>query len=95
MKTIIAGYGRSGTSSLMILLTRLGFDTGMKPYKEILIKKIRAGCELQFDINAKKSILKKQFDKAPRILKGPTYSFVIRNIIKEKGLVVRKDFNKR
>ena len=44
-KIIIAGAGRAGTSFLMRLLTRLGFDTGFTPEADGFNPRIRAGCE--------------------------------------------------
>jgi len=85
-KVIITGFGRAGTTFLVMLLTRLGLDTGFKPYKEAYFSELRAGCEKVtiFDEDYKAS--KKKMDESPEILKAPGYSFFIKNYV-QSGLV--------
>lgn len=85
-KVIITGPGRAGTTFLVMLLTRMGLDTGFKPYKETFILELRAGCEKStiFDEDFKAS--KRRMDRSPEILKAPNYSFFIKNYV-QSGLV--------
>jgi len=78
-KIIITGPGRAGTSFLVMLLTRIGFDTGFKPYQETFDEKVRAGCEKSLFLDGDFKEDKKKIEKAPRILKAPDYSFVLKN----------------
>jgi hypothetical protein len=83
-KIIITGPGRSGTTFVIRMLTRLGFDTGFKPKDEYYISKLRAGCEwnvpIDFDNDSPKKI-RRALDKAPRVLKSPQWSFVIKGMV--------------
>ena len=86
-KILIAGYGRSGTSFIIQLLTRLGFDTGFEPYKEHIDKSKRAGCERMTSIQGTDDDIIKVFENTPYILKAPAYSMIfkelsMRNILK-------------
>jgi len=47
-RTIITGTGRAGTSVLMEIFTRFGFDTGFDPrkIKQAYLKEARAGLEV-------------------------------------------------
>lgn len=91
-KIIITGTGRAGTSFLVVLLTRLGLDTGYKPYIEDFNENIKAGCEYKiFSSDPKKQ--KKLLNTHPRILKHPKFSqkldaMVKNNLIKVDHLIV-------
>ena len=65
-KIIIAGTGRAGTSFLMRLLTRLGFDTGFTSDADGFRPDIRAGCEKFWSPRTAVWL-----ETAPRILKTP------------------------
>jgi len=86
-KIIITGTGRAGTSFLVVLLTRLGFDTGYKPFIEDFNEKIRAGCEYKiFSPNKKRQ--QNLLNKAPRILKHPKFSYKLEPMLKRKLIKV-------
>lgn len=89
-KILIAGYGRSGTTFLIQLLTRLGFYTGFKPFEEPIDRDIRAGAEYSYDVLISKvkdkDERKKIFDEAPFIIKSPWMSLSARKFVKEKSL---------
>ena len=86
-KIIITGTGRAGTSFLVVLLTRLGLDTGYKPYIEDFNEKIRAGCEYKlFSNNLKQQ--QKLLKNTPRILKHPKFSHKLAGLLKKKLLKV-------
>jgi hypothetical protein len=81
-KILIAGTGRAGTSFLMRLLTRCGFDTGFTPESDGYNESIRAGCELQWGQNmAEDPPLKEWLDGSPRIIKSPFLSLHLPAII--------------
>lgn len=73
-KVIITGPGRSGTSFLVQLLTRLGMDTGYEPYNEYFVDELRAGCEYPGDYTS-------DFDKLPRFIKGPVWAYWLKYIV--------------
>ena len=80
-KIFITGPGRSGTTFLVQLLTRLGCDTGFEPYQEAYIKEWRAGCEAGPDssvIDLSPDELKAAFDNGPRIIKGPVWAYLLK-----------------
>jgi len=86
-KIIITGTGRAGTSFLVVLLTRLGFDTGYKPYIEDFNEGIRAGCEYKiFSSNLQKQ--KKLLKNTPRILKHPEFSYKLEHLLKNNLIKV-------
>ncbi len=74
---LIVGPGRAGTSFLVQLLTRLGYDTGMVPYHEPVSKETRAGAEFfPGDLQAVSTEdLKRKLKSAPWVLKSPDMSF--------------------
>lgn len=78
---IITGPGRSGTTLLVRLLTRLGFDTGFKDDDSSYYEPIRAGFEYNngFSLN---DPAPEQFANLPHILKGPEWSFYLKPFIK-------------
>jgi hypothetical protein len=82
MTIFITGPGRSGTSFLVQLLTRLDFDTGYVPYGESYHEEIRAGCEAgpETDIieNETPIGIKRAFENAPRIIKGPAWAYLLK-----------------
>jgi hypothetical protein len=69
-RIIICGTGRAGTSFLVRLLTRLGYDTGYTPEADGYNPAIRAGCELRADDWRNPEI----WDKLPQIVKSPYLS---------------------
>jgi len=77
-KIIIAGSGRAGTSFLVKLLTRLGFDTGIRPYEEHFSPETRAGCELWLDMD--------DLENLPYITKAPILSFSMRKVIESTNV---------
>jgi len=87
-KIIITGTGRAGTSFLMVLLTRLGFDTGFEPFNEDFSDQIRAGCEYKMFVKNKNK-QKDIFSKAPKILKHPEYCFRLFDFLSNKSLGVK------
>ena len=86
-KIIITGPGRSGTTFLVQLLTRLGFDTGFEPYNEVGYRAdLRAGLEWPIldEIDFSKQShdeMRTAISETPRILKGPDWSMVIKNLL--------------
>lgn len=83
-KVFITGPGRSGTTFLVQLLTRLGRDTGFVPYQETYIDEWRAGCEIGPDTDVIETLpeeLKREFNNAPRIIKGPVWSYLLKYLV--------------
>jgi hypothetical protein len=81
MTVFITGPGRSGTSFLVQLYTRLGFDTGYEPYHEQYNEECRAGCEAgpETDIVEQgPEAIREAFKEAPRIIKGPAWSYLLK-----------------
>lgn len=74
MTIFITGPGRSGTSFLMQLLTRLGMDTGFEPYNERYSDVIRAGCELSLSFFH-------ELEGAPKYIKGPTWAYYLKYMV--------------
>ena len=96
-KVIITGSGRAGTTFLIRLLTRLGFDTGFEPYKEKGYREeLRAGCERKIHDDILQHKLtpeaKKHWDNFPEIIKGPTLSFVLRTYVRSGYVKIRHLF---
>jgi len=73
-KVFITGPGRSGTSFLVQLLTRLGMDTGYEPYNEEFLDNLRAGCEYPGDYTS-------DFDKMPKYIKGPVWAYWLKYMV--------------
>ena len=69
-RILICGTGRAGTSFLMRLLTRLGYDTGYTPEADGFNPVIRAGCELE----ATDWHLPETWERLPKIVKSPYLS---------------------
>ena len=86
----MTGPGRSGTSFIMQLLTRMGEDTGFEPYNEPFAADIRAGCE--WDAPDEATTTKEQYIKimesAPRILKSPRWGLYLKAIMEKATLKV-------
>lgn len=83
-KIIITGPGRAGSSFLVQLLTRLGFDTGFKVGEEGYREKWRAGCEHRLipdcdDLAYNRRVL----DAGPRVLKGPDWGLQLKFLLRE------------
>lgn len=82
-KIFITGPGRSGTTFLVQLLTRLGFDTGFQPYNEVYVESWRAGCErnIPFDIaTMSHEELRSNLADGPEIIKGPVWAYLLKYI---------------
>jgi hypothetical protein len=80
---LITGPGRSGTTFLVQLLTRLGEDTGYTPYQEAYEPLIRAGCEkrITLDWTRPDEELRAMLAEKPRILKTPEWSFILKPLL--------------
>ena len=79
-KILITGPGRSGTTFIVQMLTRLGFDTGFKPGEEHYHPNLRAGCEWTIDVDLEKDSAEKisEVMKAgPRVLKSPEWGMIL------------------
>ena len=90
-KIIVTGPGRSGTTFIVQMLTRLGYDTGFEPGSEFYREEFRAGCEwnvpMDFDSDTPGDI-RRAIDNAPRVLKSPQWSFVLKGLIAMGSLEV-------
>jgi hypothetical protein len=88
-KIIITGPGRSGTSFLVQLLTRLGFDTGFQPGQEGYSEATRAGCEHRLTVSIAGGYIDREaIDNAPRILKSPAWSLALKGFVQYGGMEV-------
>jgi hypothetical protein len=90
-KIIVTGPGRSGTTFIMQLLTRLGFDTSFKPYHEPVRNDWRAGCEfvLSLDMeNNSNETIKHGIAKAPRVLKSCDWAFCLKFLLSNELIEV-------
>lgn len=70
-RIIICGTGRAGTSFLVRLLTRLGYDTGYTADADGFNPAIRAGCELIGDVDVRDPQL---WARLPQVVKSPFLS---------------------
>ena len=95
-RIFIIGPGRSGTTFLVKLFTRLGFNTGFTPYREEnYLKEKRAGCEvvLSWDEDNIDSKIKRDLDAVPfQVIKSPYMSFVLAPLIKRNLISVKHIF---
>ena len=83
-KIIITGPGRAGSSFLVQLLTRLGFDTGFEAGKEPYHKKLRAGCEHRLLLDHNDMAHNRRImDAGPRVLKGPEWGVRLKFLLRE------------
>ncbi len=83
-KILITGPGRSGTSFIMQLLTRLGFDTGFKPGHENYHESLRAGCEWTIDVDLERDSaehIAEQMRSGPRVLKSPEWGMILKGLL--------------
>jgi hypothetical protein len=88
-KVFITGPGRSGTSFLVQLLTRLGCDTGYEPGAEDFHDEVRAGCEIDIMANVQDDPawkVRSAFEHSPRIIKGPGWAYFLKLMI-QRGVV--------
>lgn len=84
-KIIITGPGRSGTSLLMVLLTRMGIDTGWKPGEENVKNEIRAGMELDnMDFSLSDDFIKTKMEGAPLVVKSPGISLHLKKVAEKQ-----------
>jgi hypothetical protein len=83
-KIIITGSGRAGTSFLLLLLNRLGFDTGYPMYQEPYNDGTRAGCEWQINATYEEadSVIKAAIDEAPRVMKSPEWGLMMKEFVR-------------
>ncbi len=90
-KVILTGSGRSGTTFLIQLLGRLGFDTGISD--NYYDPKLRAGCEHPFpDLDKPVKELQQIFSDLPQVLKAPTFSFILKFCLLNKIFQVEHVF---
>jgi hypothetical protein len=75
---MITGVGRAGTTFLVRILTRLGFDTGFAPNSMEVDPISRAGLEI--DLRSSRC--------APYIVKSPWYCAFIKEILNRPDLVI-------
>lgn len=89
-KILIVGPGRSGSTFLVQLLTRLGFDTGWEPFREPYFDHVRAGCEwrIELDLAAPHDEWRKALSRLPRILKTPEWSLVLKHFVQNEIIEV-------
>ena len=89
-KIIIAGTGRAGTSFLVRLLTRLGFDTGFSPDSDGWKADKRGGCEWTagITVDCAPKVMREIAARWPRILKNPDWSFYLKNFVSAGALNV-------
>lgn len=89
-KIIITGPGRSGTTFLVQLLTRLGYDTGYEPYKEPYYHSLRAGCEqiINVDLDRTDEEIRQAIDEAPQVLKSPEWGLMLKRLLAKKLIEV-------
>jgi len=87
-KVIITGPGRSGTTFLVQLLTRLGLDTGFTPYQEPVQAEWRAGCEhvVEGPFQPPFTELTGVLAAAPYILKSPEWALSLKAFV-QHGLM--------
>ena len=65
-RILIDGSGRAGTSFLVMLLTRLGVNTGFLPYEEDYRSGVRGGCEIGVtDLD--------MWNEVPKVVKSPMF----------------------
>ena len=86
---LITGPGRSGTTFLVQLLTRLGCDTGFIPYAQAFDPAIRAGCEfesIELDGYSSANKARAYMDTLPRVFKAPDWSWKLKGYL-AKGFV--------
>lgn len=83
-KTVIIGPGRAGTTFLVRLLTRLGFDTGYEPYgHEGYNARRRAGSEhhIKIDLHGPPEKAHEAISAGPRVLKSPELSLLLKGFV--------------
>jgi hypothetical protein len=88
-KVIITGAGRAGTTFLVRLLTRLGFDTGFTPGAEPFCKEWRSGSEWQAYVDYNDisfDQIRQTLDASPHIMKAPEWSFWLKPLL-ARGLL--------
>jgi hypothetical protein len=93
-KVIITGPGRSGTTFLVQVLTRLGFDTGYDAYHEHYNDDWRAGCEqrVELDLSSSTQEWRDALAEAPRILKSPEWALVLKGFVLSGAMDVEHVF---
>lgn len=88
-KILITGPGRSGTTFLVMLLTRLGFDTGYEPGEEAYYPNIRAGCEKVVELDSLTADEARQaLAEAPRVLKSPEWGIQLKDLLRQRIIQV-------
>jgi hypothetical protein len=85
---IITGPGRSGTTFLVRILARLGYETGFKPDEEVYYDNLRAGYEYITEDFSFDEPTPEQFEQLPHVLKGPEWSYHLKPFIKAGYLEV-------
>jgi hypothetical protein len=83
-KILITGPGRSGTTFIVQMLTRLGFDTGFRPGEESYAESIRAGCEWTVDVDLERDSaqhIAEVMKTGPRVLKSPEWGMILKGLL--------------
>ena len=78
---IITGPGRAGSTFIVQMLTRLGYDTGFKPYKEPVQAEWRAGCEQVVEGEYSDREMQERLDKLPHIVKSPSWAIPLKPLV--------------
>lgn len=86
-RVIILGLGRAGTTFIMQILTRLGYDTGGEPYNEPINPTGRAGFEIGIINNG--MVNKKILRRCPEIIKNPYLTIHIDEILTNNYVPIR------
>jgi hypothetical protein len=94
MTVFITGPGRSGTTFLIQLFTRLGYNTGLEPYNEGYEAECRAGCEVgpETEIEGTPDEIRQAFISAPHIIKGPVWAYLLKYFVKNDLVEVEHVF---
>jgi hypothetical protein len=92
-KILITGPGRAGTTFLVRLFTRLGYDTGFIPYEEPYDIKVRAGCEWRVNLPADKpENARRVLKEAPQILKSPEWALMLKWLLTYNTINIKHIF---
>ena len=83
-KILITGPGRSGTTFVVQMLTRLGFDTGFRLDDEHYHPNLRAGCEWMIDVDLERDNaehIAEVMKAGPRVLKSPEWGLILKGLL--------------
>lgn len=90
-KILITGPGRSGTTFVVQLLTRLGLDTGFTPYREPTKNGCRAGCEWDVGVSPVRDsaeVVRRKMSEAPTIMKSCEWGLYLKWLVRDNGVQV-------